>query len=174
MSGLETVAECCVIPVHNDKDVEKSCENYCASKKKYRGDHMVCVLNCYVRRTRILTSRGKIIAVNVALLYQNNDFTVYWLEVINQGIASCHYESNGTLKENLIKYFNCVDEYLTEHCVWFKMDEGCYNVVSHFKNCQSPKSDCSKKPVRVNAAKSPSSRRELICPVFWNVVKKNS
>lgn len=147
-SGLKTLSECCEIPVHNNKEVENTCENYCAFKKDFGGEHMDCVLNCYVNRTRILTRKEKINAISVVSLYEKNDFTGHWTEVINRGIASCNYESIGALKENLVKYFNCIDDYLAENCIWFKDDDGCYDVFNHFKNCSSPQIDCSIKTAR--------------------------
>lgn len=148
-AGLKTLAECCEIPGHNNKDIENTCEHYCVSKNNSsEGDHMDCVLNCYFNRTRILTKKRKIDAISVVSLYEKNDFTGHWTEIANRGIASCHYESNGTLKKNLMKYFNCIDDYLGKNCIWFKDDEGCYDVFNHFKNCTSPHVDCAIKTAR--------------------------
>lgn len=143
-SGLKTLAECCDIPVHNDKDIENTCTNDCASKSNYsEGDHIDCALNCYTNKTRILTRKGKFNAHFAASLYEKNDTAGQWTELIKQGVASCHYESNGTAKENFPKYFNCVDEYLTKNCVRFKNDDGCYEVYNHMKDCTSAL-DCPK------------------------------
>lgn len=150
-SNLKTLAECCVIPHHSDFYVEVGCERDCYGIKDYKGGILKCVLDCYVGKGTLLMRYGKISTTTVARLYERESYDLdgnskKWKKVIAAGVTSCHFESNETLKENLAKYFNCIDEYLTENCVQFKSTYECFKVYSHVENCKSPQADCTRWP----------------------------
>lgn len=150
-SGLKTLAECCVIPHHSDYNAEEGCERDCYGQKDYKGGILKCVLDCYIGKGTLLMRYGKISTTTVARLYERESYYLdgsseKWKEIIAAGVTSCHFESNGTLKENLAKYFNCIDDYLTENCIQFKNTEECFKVYNHVEDCKSPLTDCSKWP----------------------------
>lgn len=145
-SDLKSLAECCDIPDSIAYNIEVLCEEGCAARKNYKGGHMKCVLDCYVGEGTELMKNGRLNTATAAALYESNDYTRgSWKKAIELGVVSCHFESNGTLKESLAKYFDCVDEYLTERCIQFKSDDECFKVFNHVEDCKS-QVDCSKWP----------------------------
>lgn len=146
-SDLKSLAECCDIPYHNDNYMEQLCEEGCTAHKDFKGDHKKCVLECYVTEGTELLRSGKFNKACAASLYKKGDNTGgLWTKIIEAGVSSCSYESNGTLKEKLTKYFGCVDDYLTAKCIRLKSTDECFKVFNHVEECSPSSLDCSKWP----------------------------
>lgn len=140
-SSLKPVRDCCNIPHHSNDLLQNVCYTRCALKSiDVRSD---CAVDCYVNMTGLIRD-GSINKSAAKRIYENNAYhDRVWLKLIGDGVDKCNFESTESLTENLIKFYNCVDDFLSENCVSFIQTSECDKVEEHFETCKNIQPDCS-------------------------------
>ena len=142
--NLKSVHDCCNIPHHSNDLMQNICYTRCTLKSP--DDRSVCAVECYVNMTGLIKD-GMINKVVAKRIYEHNAFhETQWMILINDGVDKCEYYSNGSLTENLIKFYSCVDEFLSQNCPNFIQTNECDQVEEYFENCKNIQTNCTTWP----------------------------
>lgn len=141
-SNLKPVSDCCNIPGHSQELMQHICYTKCALKSvDTRSD---CTIECYANLTGIIKdgSFNKAAAIRI---YENNAYSDrhQWQKWISEGVEKCEYDSSGSLTENLVKFYNCVDDFLARNCVSFIQCPECSPVEEYFEKCNNVQANCT-------------------------------
>lgn len=144
-SHLKSIRECCSIPSHYNGLTQNICISKCSMKHgEARTD---CELVCYVNQTALIQDE-KINKLVVQRIYENNAFHERrWSNIINDGIQKCEYVATGSLMGDLMKFYNCVNDYLSENCIIFMQTNECDATEEHFLKCKNIEPNCSAWPI---------------------------
>lgn len=144
---LKSVQECCSIPFHSNTMLQHVCYTKCMSRPKDLQND--CVANCYVNMTGII--RGSTInKPAVRRIYEGNSFhDRKWSKLVGDAVEKCEYSTGGTLPDNLMKFFNCVDDFLVDHCVSFSQTPECDATEEHFETCKNIQPNCTAWPINM-------------------------
>lgn len=147
-SNLPSLQECCSIPYHSNMMLQNICQNKCMIKPK--DSQSACALDCYINITGLLRD-GKINKVVVKRIYDNNAYNErQWSQIISDGVDKTEYDGkSGSLAENLVKFYNSVEDYLGEHCVSFIQSNDCYLTEEHFEKCKNTQPNCTAWPMNM-------------------------
>lgn len=138
---LKTLRECCVLPEAIQYSTVKSCRRSCSEKSFTAG--LNCVVDCFVRKTSLFKD-GEFDKTAAAGLYKT--YFHQWEVIIKDGVKQCNYDPSGPLEGNLAKYFDCVDNYLSQNCVHFVESSECIAVQERFDTCSNVPQNCTKWP----------------------------
>lgn len=108
--NISSLSGCCHLPVFVDDSVERSCIKECKSN----GDH--CVAECYVTKTRMVVN-GTVDYSKVSKMYGITIPRKFRFGFcIFDALKSCKLRVEGDLNQNLLKYFNCINELYIKNC----------------------------------------------------------
>lgn len=136
-TNLKPIRDCCKVPNYVDENFESKCLTKCAGK----GEE--CLLKCYIDKTKIVAN-GTINKAAVKKTYESlmsND-NRFWLFAITQALDKCQYDSTGMLTQNILKFYDCINDYLGNNCKDFVSSQECEAVFEHIEQC---KIECSSK-----------------------------
>lgn len=141
---LKTLRECCVLPEAVNFWTVKGCRQTCSAQGFLAG--MNCVVDCFVGKTGILQDGvfNKTVAAGLYKTYYNQ-----WERIIKDGANQCNYNPSGQLEGNLARYFDCVDDYLSQNCVHFVESRECEAVQERFDTCDYTPQNCDKWPTNL-------------------------
>lgn len=160
-SKLKTVAECCNIPGHGNDALQ----NLCYSRYAHSNDHQEdTIMSCYVNMTGIIKD-GAINKNSVRRIYNANNYqNKMWMKIIADGVETCEFESSGSLNEDIVKYYNCVDDYLADHCQTYLDDDECDLTEAHLVECGKIQLNCTSWPMQLIYPESCCQTPQLISP----------
>lgn len=139
--GMKTMRECCNIPKHSNSMLQSMCTTTCQSKSHELRHE--CAVECYVNMTNLIKDEtiNKATAIRI---YESNVFhDAAWSKVIREGVDKCTYDSTGTLEHNLLKFYNCVDDFLSENCVQSLPTIECQPTEEFYENCKNIQPNCT-------------------------------
>lgn len=144
---LKSVRDCCNIPTHSNALTQNICASKC--NMKHGESRVECELVCYVNQTALIQDE-KINKVVVQRIYENNAFHERrWGKFILEAVQEkCEYVATGSLLADLMKYYNCVDDHLSENCVSFMQTPECDASEEHFMKCKNLEPNCTAWPAR--------------------------
>lgn len=145
-SHLKTVRDCCNIPSHSNALTQNICASKC--NLKHGESRVECELFCYVNQTALIQDE-KINKEAVQRIYENNAFHERrWGIFIQEAIREkCEYVATGSLLADLMKFYNCVDDHLSENCVSFMQTNDCDASEEYFMKCKNIEPNCTDWPV---------------------------
>lgn len=144
-SNLKKVEECCNIPFHSNSLIQNICYSKCVIKAKDLQDD--CTAECYVNMTGLI-KEGTINKVAVKRIYENNCFSDRrWAKTISDAVDKCEYDSSESVMKNLVKFYNCADDFLAANCVSFIQSVECDATEDHFEQCKKIEPNCTAWPI---------------------------
>lgn len=143
-ANLKTLRECCVLPEAVQYSTVKSCRRRCSAQGFTAGAN--CVVDCFVNKTALFKD-GVFDKPAAAGLYKT--YFNQWEPIIKEGVNQCNYNPSGPLEGNLAKYFDCVDNYLSQNCVHFVESNECVAVQERFDACNNVPQNCTKWPANL-------------------------
>lgn len=144
-TNLRPLQECCYIPLHSNARAQIDCYAKCSSPKIESREE--CATDWYVNVTGLL--KEGVLRKDVAKkLYENNSFgDSAWKKVIAEGVDKCEFEThNSTVIAELIKFYNCVNDHLTDNCANFIHSDECYSTEEYFEKCRNIQPNCNEWP----------------------------
>lgn len=137
----EDLKECCKTPDLDDTIHQEICQSICGLKDDGEIDD-TCYFDCFLNQTGLLKNE-KIDKDAVENLFS---VKFVWQDVFKLAVGVCDLASSGSLAENVLQYFNCLNDQMTTKCVEISESEGCLSVQLSFENCEGLKADCSSWP----------------------------
>lgn len=142
--GMKTMRECCVTPNHSNFMLERLCQQIVSVKSKVEQHERA--IECYLNMTNLIKNET-INKAAVIKIYENNAmFDPEWSQQIREGVDKCSFDSSGTLEHNLLKFYNCVDDFLGENCVNVLQIPECESVQEFYENCKHIQPNCTSWP----------------------------
>lgn len=146
-SNLKSLQECCTVPYYLNVMVQNVCQVKCSIKTKYL--QYDCIADCYLNMTGLIKD-GTINKLVAKKIFENNiHIDKNWIKLISDGVDKCEYEKNGTVIESLIKFYNCVNDFLAENCLTFNQYSECFATEAHFVKCKNISPNCTAWPTNV-------------------------
>lgn len=106
-----------------------------------------CAIDCYVKATGLIKEDRTIKKDVAKKMYERNAFgDLAWKKVINDGVDKCEYEPQNSTIAALIKFYNCVNDILSENCVNFIHSFECLPTEELFEKCRNIQPNCNEWP----------------------------
>lgn len=145
LANKTAIQKCCAIPESSDVPTQTNCYSSCSTAPRDKFDK--CLMECYLSVTRILDIDHRILNKEVVKkIYNANAHNINWLKIIDEGVERCNFVSAEDIDQSLLKFYNCVNDYLTENCASFFENPFCTDVEEQFENCKPKTYDCTKWP----------------------------
>lgn len=143
-SNVRTLRECCDLPSQSNVMLQNVCSTKCMLKSSdLQAD---CAVECYVNMTRLIIN-GAIAKPVVKRIYDSNSYYERsWKKVISDGVDKCEYVAGETLTQGLVKFYNCVNDYMSENCANFIQTAECEATENQFEKCKKVQANCSSWP----------------------------
>lgn len=105
-----------------------------------------CPVDCYYKKTKIMNGTSINLA-GVKAVYEHHVpyYQQKWKEIIASAMGNCSFDST----QNLVKYYDCVNDHLAENCISFYQTPECQEVEEHHDECKKVEVDCTKWPVNL-------------------------
>jgi hypothetical protein len=147
-TGMKLMRECCNIPNHSNPMLQNMCATKCLEKSRELQNE--CAVECYVNMTSLIKD-GTINKASAIRIYENNAFyNPDWYKTVHEGVRKCNYDSSGSLEHNLLKFYNCVDDFLSENCVSIMQTKECEPTEEFYENCKNIQPNCTEWPRNLN------------------------
>lgn len=170
LSEKQKIQECCNIPSSIDIGLQQSCYARCSGGPPSQLDD--CALECYLTSTMLLDRDRKVDKISAKRIYKNNIYNdETWLKVIDESVDKCDYEVSEDIEHNLMKFFNCVDDFLTDNCTSFLQSPICEPIEEEFEKCKGKSVDCSTWPCNFVNVQSCCKTPQIYSP---NLIEKCS
>lgn len=144
---IRPLQECCSIPYHSNVVLQNICYTRCMMMKKNLQQE--CILSHYVNMTGLIRD-GKLHKGVVKRIYENNAYSDRrWFKVIGEGVDKCEYATSGSLTQNLVKFYNCVNDFLADNCLHFIQSPECEDTEEHFESCKNIQPNCTAWPMNM-------------------------
>lgn len=142
--GMKTMRECCNVPSHSNAMLQSMCTSNCMVKSQEL--QYECAVECYVNMTNLIKD-GTINKAAAIKIYENNGFhDAAWSKQIREGVDKCSYDPTGPLEHNLLKFYNCVDDFLSENCVHSIQTAECEPTEEFYDHCRNIQPNCTSWP----------------------------
>lgn len=141
-SNLKPIRDCCNIPHHSNDLIQNICYTKCTEIKVDESSD--CSVECYVNMTGLIVTKGSINKTAAKWIYESNAlYERRWIKPISDGVDKCQFDSTGSLTQSLVKFYDCVDGFLSANCVNFLQNDECDQVVEHYESCRNIQTNCS-------------------------------
>jgi hypothetical protein len=100
-----------------------------------------CELECFINHTGFVKN-GKIEKNALKNMYQTSS----WGDVVTKGADNCAFEAEGPLEPRIMKFFNCLEDFMAKNCIKFNDHPNCVATEGFFEDCKHPEIDCARKP----------------------------
>jgi hypothetical protein len=129
--GIKPLRECCARPGRRDRDTQDECREMCESKKNSTNE---CQLDCYINKTHLIKNGtiDKSAAFSIFHLTQEYPYFKFYQE----GTDKCKFESEGSLEQRLVKFYNCIDNFVVENCLEFDYTDECRITEEFYDKCK--------------------------------------
>lgn len=142
--GMKTMRECCMVPNHSNLMLESMCKQLVSVKRQ--DEQYERAVECYVNMANLIKN-GTINKAAAIRVYENNAMhDAEWSVQIRKGVDVCSFDSSGSLEQNLLKFYNCVDDFLGENCVNVLPTPECEPVQEFYENCKNIQPNCTAWP----------------------------
>lgn len=146
LANKTILQSCCLIPESIDVLIQQNCYKSCSSSAP-RDQLDNCALECYLSITGLFDKDTRIFSKAVAKrIYNFNSPNLNWVKLIEEAVDRCDYVSAESIEQSVLRFYNCVDDYLIENCVSFIQNQHCDSVEEQFENCRAKAYDCSRWP----------------------------
>lgn len=147
--NLKSVRECCALPHFISEQLRHYCYLTCLGKDF--AQQADCASECYMNKSEIMNGTSINIAA-VKRIYDAHEPPQqrYWEKILTSALSQCKFDTTGSTSQNLIKFYECVNEYLADNCIRFHKTPECEAVENHFEKCKNLTADCTIAPSNVN------------------------
>lgn len=131
--NLPTIRDCCNIPNYLDEHKEKKCLRKCADEE--------CFLKCYIKEA-YLVENGTVNTDNAYREYlipyniEHERKFGTWLDFTRKAAEKCKFDSSGTLKQNFVKFYDCINDNIANNCMDIIQSLECEASVEHYELCK--------------------------------------
>lgn len=139
--NLKPIGGCCRLPSEFDYRFSGKCYNNCKNSSSEAIND--CAVECYVRLSALMN--GTIANKNIVKKIFVDNFMWYenpWKIVVYAAVNNCTFNTTGTLHQNLLHFYNCVNENLAENCINFYGMSECDDTIEHFLKCRNKQYKC--------------------------------
>lgn len=147
-TNLKTVRECCVLPHFISEQLRHYC--YLTCNGKDFSQQSDCASDCYINKSEILNGTS----INKAAVKRIYDGHAplqrrEWEKILTNALNNCKFDTAGFKTQNLIKFYECVNEYLANNCIRFHQTPECQAVEDHHEKCKNSSIDCTIVPSKI-------------------------
>lgn len=140
-ANLKPMRECCQVPVNVNSAADYQCLQSCRNKSSSLSD---CARDCYIKTTSLMN--GTTINKNVVKKVFTENFLWFeatWTKLVNEAVNKCVYNSTDSLQQDIVKFYACINDHLTDNCIHFAGHEECDESIKHFKMCRKATPKCA-------------------------------
>ena len=159
-AGFKSMRECCNLPSRSNFVLQNICFNNCNTRETEMQNE--CAVECYTNMTNLIKD-GTMNKAAAIRIYENNIFhDLAWSKLIREGVDNCNYDSSGSLEHNIVKFYNCVDDFLAENCINLKQIESCEATEEFHEKCRKFEVNCTAWPHSVNSPEDCCKSPQLV------------
>lgn len=124
----KTMRECCDYPSFASSKLYLSCQMELNGQNdsNHENLHEASELECFAQK---ITKNG---TIDKVMVEESLTHTSSWRKEIVYAVDKCEYISNGTLKENLALYYDCITEIFLDDCIEFSPYAKCISTQDRY------------------------------------------